>query len=355
MSVNSEGAASAKAAAQSHAGEKMMVAAKAKAIAQEAAKGQKSAKPAPDTNVIDHKVVEAEIAQSDAQRNKEMLNEYFAAKKARQAQGEEPASIDVHGQNKRTGAVHKVDTGVVSIAATAIPTPSLDPRNIVAIEGYEEHQALLGPVMRAFEVAHQGISDVFAAREAAASNPEWTPEAATIKTAEYAEKVEARSLKAWDSASNNLAKTISAYEAELCKPLETSNQTVTTVALAGEIRAHVKQLDASDRQKFMREAFAAKDVRTLQAVLSGPSFLSGLDMNAQDHFVRRFHEMQNPTMVSRLTVAKKAQELLDQRGGLIMTEVVRAIGVGEGGWTKINKLRSASNAAHARLIFNDLA
>lgn len=352
MSVNSQGAASAKAAAQSHAGERMMEAAKAKAIAQEAAKGQTPTKPAPDTNVIDHKVVEAEIAQSDAQRNKEMLNEYFAAKKARQAQGEEPASIDVHGQNKRTGAVHKVDAGVVSIAATAIPTPSLDPRNIVAIEGFEEHEALLGPVMRAFEVAHQGISDVFAAREAAASNPEWTPATQTIKTAEYAEKVQTRATKAWDSASNNLTKTIASYEIELSKPLETSNQTVTTVALAGEIRAHVKQMDFSDRQKFMREAFAAKDLKTLQAVLSGPSYLSGFDLAAHDMHTRRFHEMQNPTMVSRLTVAKKAQELLDQRGPLIWSEVTRAIG---SDWVKIGKLRSASNSAHAALIFNDLA
>lgn len=353
MSVNSEGAASAKAAAQSHAGEKMMEAAKAKAIAQEeAAKGPKPTKPAPDTNIPSHKVVEAEIAKSNAQQNKEMLNEYFAAKKARQAQGEEPASIDVHGQNKRTGAVHKVDAGVVSIAATAIPTPSLDPRCIVAIEGYVEHEALLGPVMRAFEVAHQGISDVFAAREAAASNPEWTPATQTIKTAEYADKVQTRATKAWDSASNNLAKTIASYEIELSKPLETSNQTVTTVALAGEIRAHVKSMDHSDRQKFMREAFNSGDVRTLQAILSGPSFLSGFDLTSHEHFTRRFHEMQNPTMVSRLTVAKKAQELLDQRGPLIWREVTRAIG---SDWTKINKIKSASNAAHAALIFNDLA
>ncbi len=332
------------AAAQVREGERRIEAAKARINAEQT-------KPAPA--VSDHKAVEAEIEQSDAERNRVVREQYFAAKKAREANGgDDPAPVDVHGANKRKGTVAKVDAGVVTKAENTTPTPSLDPRCVMAIDGFDEHADILGQAFRAFETAHKAVTDIFAARDAAASNPEWTPATQTIKTADYALKAQDRATKAWDSASANLAKTIAFCEAELGKPLESQNQTVTTVALAGEIRAHVKHMDQTERQRFMREAFSRKDVRTLQAVLSGPSFLSGMDMDAHDHHTRRFQEMQNPQLVSRLTAMRKAQELLDSRGPLIWSEVTRAVG---SSWDKVNKMKAASTAAHAALIFSDLA
>jgi hypothetical protein len=340
----------AKSAAQSYAGEKLMEAARAKIEVQGTVK---PANTAPVNTISDHKAAEAEIERSDAERNRVMREEYFAAKAARQAQGEAPAAVDVHGSNKRVGAVLKVDAGVVSKAEVPTPTISLHPAAIThGITEYEEHADLLAPAFRAFETAYAAVDGIFKAREAAAANPEWTPATQTIKTAEYALKVQEKATKAWDLASSNLTKAIAATEGQLSKPLETQNQTVTTAALAAEIRAHVKSMDQPDRQKFMREAFNSRDVRTLQAVLSGPSYLSGLDMNMHDHFVRQFHEMQQPQLVGRLNAMKKALELLDARGPLIWSEVTRAVGAD---WEKVNKMKAASTAAHAALIFNDLA
>jgi len=251
----------------------------------------------------------------EVERYRASYEEYFAAKKARREQGRvEASAIDVP-RPRKPHPLGQVEAGAVSKVENPVPTPSLDPRNITAIEGYEEHAEHLGMALRAFEVTHKAITDMFTAREAAASNPEWTPATQTIKTAEYAAKAQERATKAMDSAHSNLCKAIKSYEAELSRPLETANQTVTAVALAGEIRAHVKSMDHTERQKFMREAFNGKDVRTLQAVLSGPSYLSGMDMAMHDVYVRQYQEMQQPDLVSRVAAMKKAKEMLERGGG----------------------------------------
>jgi hypothetical protein len=55
------------------------------------------------------------------------------------------------------------------------------------------------------------------------------------------------------------------------------------IALATEIRAHVKSLSKADRTQFVASAITNRDVKTVAALLRAPAYLSGLTPDEVDH------------------------------------------------------------------------
>jgi hypothetical protein len=92
-----------------------------------------------------------------------------------------------------------------------------------------------------------------------------------------------------DAAFNKLAprletnlKTLTTQRAEIARRVENQithpdAKTPTGIALAAEVRGHVKALSKAQRVQFVLQAIEAGDKATATAVLSGPAYLSGLE------------------------------------------------------------------------------
>ena len=203
-------------------------------------------------------------------------------------------------------------------------TPSLHPRNVQEVDGYcEEVAGILQSTEAAFTVAYQGLTAIHNAREASKRNPAWTDAAALVETADYADKVVEGITRAFHSASANLKIIVTGLEKELSAPVEASTHGV----LSGEIRAHVKGLEPAARIGFVRSLIVEGDRRSVESILGGPAFLSGLDTDMQAILLRMYREAVEPVKANRLKAAKGAMDLIDQRAGLIFTEMEKAVGV----------------------------
>jgi hypothetical protein len=210
-------------------------------------------------------------------------------------------------------------------------TPSLHPHVISAIEGFE-HDAALLEAHRAFRTAYEAIGSVAAAREGAGKNPEWNEAAQLLAVADYAERKQQAATLAFDRAHTTLANQIALLERTLTTPLTTS----AAQPLAPEIRDHVRSLSVSKRNAFLNGAIQVGDTQTLGAVLGAPPYLTGLQPAEVSLFTRRFNELSNPDGARRLASLQRALELVEARGPLIWSGVVKAIGAP---WDKVNSLR----------------
>lgn len=68
---------------------------------------------------------------------------------------------------------------------------------------------------------------------------------------------------------------------------EPSRKSTEGLALAAEVRAHIKNMPASERTVFIRAAVEAGDKLTIAAILHAQHFLSGLDRLAFDNLRRQ--------------------------------------------------------------------
>jgi len=201
--------------------------------------------------------------------------------------------------------------------------PDLHPGNVKALDVYDEDtETILGPTVAAFTEAYTGIAKVHDAKEKAATNPTWNEARQLIETDAFGQKVFAQIAKRFDSAAANLKTVIEGFEKEFSVPIESK----AAGTIAQEIRAHVKGLTTGERMKFVQAAIKDGDQRTATAILGAPSYLSGLDRDTQTVLTRMYHEHHEPVKAKRLRAARAGLEMIGNRGGLVHTQLAKAIG-----------------------------
>lgn len=226
-------------------------------------------------------------------------------------------------------------------------TPSLHVMNVHEMEDYDDETApFLGQVETAFSTAYEGLRNIHDAREAAKRNPTWNEAQAVIQTSDYASKVMLGITKTFDSAEANLAKAVTALEAQLSAPVTSK----AAHAVSAEIRSYVKNLKASERMTFLQKAIESGDETTASAVLGGPSYLSGLDGDMQGVLTRMYHERISPKEAKRVRAMKAAQELMSRNAGLLFGQVEKAVGMPP---ARVHALRQAKTESEQAFILKD--
>lgn len=268
---------------------------------------------------------------------------------ASSGKGNPPAAIDAYRATHRTD-YHPAPSGALPSAPYAVPL-DLDPRVVDSLlptnaQNQPEHADVLASMRTAFASAHQGLEAVGKARLAAIANDAWTPAQQLMQVGTMADKTVDRVTGAFDKAHKFLSEFIANLDKSLSAPLEGG----TRDQLAIEIREHVKKLPEDKRGAFVGEAIKKNDIRTLQAILGAPAFLSGLGESHHMLFTKQYRAAANPTAVARLDIARKGLELLEKRSGLILREAERALG---GSFAKLKKIREANSAAEAALLMSD--
>jgi hypothetical protein len=214
-------------------------------------------------------------------------------------------------------------------------SPALHPQNVHALEAHDDETApYLAPTYDAFTAAYQGIASVFDARDAAKHNPTLNEAAQVIETQDYADRVFTRVAKAIDSVSANLKKGIEQLDKALSAPVEAR----AAHPLASEIRGHCKGLKTDERMSMIRNAIETGDVTTASSILGAPAYLSGINSDMQQVYIRQWHTKHNPEKAERLKAMKEAFELLGQRSGLVWGELEKAVGMKQ---DKVQALRDA--------------
>jgi len=227
-------------------------------------------------------------------------------------------------------------------------TPSLHPDNVLTIDGYDEQTApYLAPTMTAFSSAYEGIRAVNEAREKAKTNPTWNEAMQIIHTDDFAQKHLARITKSFDVTRSNLEKGIAMLEQQLTTPIESK----AAQSISAEIRSYAKNLPTEQRHKFIQEAIDAGDEKTVSSLLGAPPYLSGLDANFQQLYVRFWHERTSPDLARRLKAMKGAKQMIEDRAGLVFESMTRAVGAPP---HKAAALRKAKTEAEQAFVLKDI-
>lgn len=227
-------------------------------------------------------------------------------------------------------------------------SPGLHPDNVKQIDGFDEQTApYLAPTMTAFSTAYEGVRAVLAAKEAAAANPTWNEAQQIIHTDDFAQKHLTRITKSFDVTRSNLDKAIVALEQQLTTPIESK----AAASIAGEIRAYAKNLPSEQRHKFIQQAIDEGDHTTVSALLGAPAYLSGLDANFQQTYVRFWNERSAPEIAQRLKAMKGAKQMIEERAGLVFKELEKAVGAPP---HKAAALRKAKTEAEQAFVLKDI-
>ena len=236
---------------------------------------------------------------------------------------------------------------VVSGAVTDAPfspSPSLDERNVTAIEGYDEFKADFGAAVAALSAANIGLREIDTARQKAAKNQAFTEASRLILVSQFAAKTRDQWHSAMDKAQQYYVKLANDIDQSLSTPLEAS----ALGPLGVEIRAHVKGLSDEQRGKFLAEALQGHDVKTLQSVLGAPSYLSGLAPQMQQHYTRLYREATAPAAVRKLAVTRKVIAVLERAGPIAYMQTEKAMG---GTFQAAARFKSANDDAMQALEF----
>jgi len=223
-------------------------------------------------------------------------------------------------------------------------TPALHPEVVKALEGYDSDTApYLAPTETAFSEAYIGISQVFTAREKAATNPTWNEAQQIIQTQDLADKVFARVAKGFDATRANLDRSIAFLEGELSTPLAQK----AVGSLGREIREHVKALTTTEKHKFLQEAIDAGDEETVSAVIGAKHYLTGISVEMQTVLTRAWHTRQQPEKAKRLAAMQGARSLIEKNAPLVFAQLEKAVGMRP---DKVKALRTAKNDAEQAFV-----
>lgn len=227
-------------------------------------------------------------------------------------------------------------------------TPSLHPDNVKSIDGFDEQTApYLAPTMTAFSTAYEGIRAVNEAREKAKTNPTWNEAMQIIHTDDFAQKHLARITKGFDVTRSNLEKGIAMLEQQLTTPIESK----AAASIGAEIRSYAKNLTTEERHKFLQQAIDSGDEKTVSAICGAPAYLSGLDANFQQLYVRFWNERTSPDLAQRLKAMKGAKQMIEERAGLVFESMTRAVGAPP---HKAAALRKAKTEAEQAFVLKDI-
>ncbi len=200
-------------------------------------------------------------------------------------------------------------------------TPALHPDNIASLDGYcDETAPLVADATEALTAAYGYLGGIHDVRAAAFADPTLTQEAALLKADDHAQAKLAGVTRKFDAAIARFDKTIAAYETDL----SSSVKQLASTTVSGEVRALMQK--AEDRMALMEKALAEGDDDVLSAVLGAPPMLSGLTKEIHAVFLRKYNEQRKPETTQRLRALTSAKTYLEQQGGLVLKEMVKAVG-----------------------------
>lgn len=199
--------------------------------------------------------------------------------------------------------------------------PDLHPDTFLNLDGVDSETApLIAPAVEAFESAYSYIGGIHQFRKAAFSDPTLTPEAALLKTDDHAQAKLAGVTRKIDGAVAQLTKSITSLEADLSASVKEQAGRM----VSGEVRALMQK--SNDRVGLMEKALAEGDDEVLSAVLGAPPMLSGLTKELHAAFLLKFNQLRKPETSKRLKAMVAARTRLEQQGGLVLAEMVKAVG-----------------------------
>jgi len=222
------------------------------------------------------------------------------------------------------------------------PSPSLDPGNITAIDGFEEYKDSVGEAVTAMSELQHAVQRIIDAREASKRNPVWNESAQVVHTASLADKVSATVTPKVDAALRLLGARITDTQAKLAQPLDAG----AAGAVSTEVREYARNLTTAKRNDLIAGLIEKGDTKTLGALLGSgvPAFLSGLS----DEQVRVYTELHNrkraPQLAAKLALLQTAHERLANAGSLFIVQAERAQGVKP---NVVAKLKAAQLRAEA--------
>ena len=221
---------------------------------------------------------------------------------------------------------------------------SLHQSVVTQVEGHDDPDIapLLAPTVTAFSTAYNGVRAVWDTRAVVDRNQGWNEEQKTIQLSKFAEKKIAAATQTFDATMATLKKQIAHYETELSAPIEAS----VSIAYAAEIRSHVKGMDAKERLTFVQQALSGGDTVTMKALLSAPSYLSGITPDMQKIYLRQYHESIAPVPAKRLRALERARDLIMEHAPKMFEEFGKAVGASP---RRAATLRQAQDAADEAL------
>jgi hypothetical protein len=190
-------------------------------------------------------------------------------------------------------------------------TPALDPGTYLAVEGINDStRGYIDDVVSFCNDAYETLGKLHTAKDLVDSNPSWTAEQKVLMMNAETTKQKDRLARRLDRTVRDLDSRIALTEQELLKPI----QVAAANPLAQEVRSHFKGLKEGERSKLIREAMAADDTATLDAVLGAQPFLSGMSAIDRDHYLRMYHTAKQPHLVERLDVMKRVKDVMNNSG-----------------------------------------
>jgi len=225
-------------------------------------------------------------------------------------------------------------------------SPALHEATVRELPGYDEETAqYVAPVEEAFSDVYITLGKLHDAKEAASKNQAWTEAQRVLLVAKEADKQQARLCKKFDCVHASLKRQVEHMDQQLGQPLK---EKAGLGSLNGEVRAYAKALSREDRTKMVEQAFEARDTDTLHALLGAQHFLSGFIPEEHAFYVRKFHEMQNPALVKRLTVTRAAMRAVEERAPLLFPQIDKVLGMRR---DKVKVLEKQNEDALAALKF----
>ena len=199
--------------------------------------------------------------------------------------------------------------------------PDLHPDTFLNLDGVDSETApLIAPAVEAFESAYSYIGGIRQFRKAAFSDPTLTPEGALLKTDDHAQAKLSAVTRKIDGAVAQLTKSITSLEADLSASVKEQAGRM----VSGEVRALMQK--SNDRVGLMEKALAEGDDEVLSAVLGAPPMLSGLSKELHAAFLLKFNQLRKPETTKRLKAMVAARTRLEQQGGLVLNEMMKAVG-----------------------------
>lgn len=221
---------------------------------------------------------------------------------------------------------------------------SLHPLCVTKIDGYSEAtKGYAAGTERVLHEAYSGVSSVFAAMDAAKRDLTLNEAARIIKVDDMAQRVFTKVAKQFDTERSNLEKGIALIEEQLSAPVTAK----ASHPLASEVRAYVREMKPAQRASFVRDAILKGDDVTATSVIGAPAYLSGMDEKVKAVLVRTYHERNAPEVAAKLKVMTGAKELIEDRGGLLFSNLERAVGAQPHEVRKLPEAKARSDKAFA--------
>lgn len=198
---------------------------------------------------------------------------------------------------------------------------SLHSGAVTGIDGFDKHGHKLNSVVTLMNTAYIGYGQVHQLRADYANIETLTKAQKVLKVSDTGHKKHQSAVPNMLAARGNVDELIKTINETLSKPFQNPQ-----TGLAAEIRSHFKNLSADERRAEMMAAINVGDATTAQAVLGGPSYLSGLSNEDRELYTRSFNEKNSPELSDELKFMEKVAATLERASGILDDEYEKAIG-----------------------------